>query len=329
MIDLRTPRPALAALLVLLAVGTAFAQPSSHEEVLSHLAPPDRPAYLQQLVARQQAARASAAFDTDVTGPVVTAFKSASTLNLSKVVVPFNIQATITDDLSGVKYCYFYAYGPSGQYMSAYIYAGFPTSSLSGKGGFSSISRLLEPGTWKFKYGYCYDAVDNYAYISESTLDGLGGTTFTLVNDSGYDLAKPKLKGGKIHAQSEKVLLSEHPKGSTDKDPYVGVQVDVKDLGSTVTSGIKQVYAYFCQIAEPSKCLNLYGYLYATGVVNATISATAQVSVARGNEPGDYELKTVYVYDHAGNSEYYTSTLFGGTTDFSTMFPSTLIKLRP
>ena len=47
------------------------------------------------------------------------------------------------------------------------------------------------------------------------------------------------------------------------------------------------------------------------------------------NPARNYELKTVYVYDHAGNSEYYTSTLFGGTTDFSTMFPSTLIKLRP
>ena len=96
-----------------------------------------------------------------------------------------------------------------------------------------------------------------------------------------------------------------------------------------MTSGVKQAYAYFCQIADPDKCIYLYGYLYATGVVKATISATAQVSVARGNEPGDYDLKNVYVYDQAGNYEYYTNTLFGDTTDFSTMFPSTVIKLRP
>ena len=329
MIDSCRFNPSLIALSGVLACGIAVAQPPPNDDVLSHLAPPDRPAYVQRLVARQQAALISAAPATDVTGPVVTAFKSASMLKLSKAAAPFNVQVTVTDDLSGVKYCYFYAYGPSGQSINAYVSPGFPTTSFSGKGGLSSISRLLEPGPWKFTYGYCYDAADNYAYIYEADLDALGNTTFTVVNDSGYDLAKPKLKGGKIHAQSEKVSLSEHPKGTTDKDPYVGVQLDVKDLGSTVTSGVKQAYAYFCKIADPSKCIYLYGYLYATGVVKATISATAQVSVARGNTPGEYELKTVYVYDHAGNAEYYTSTLFSDTTDFSTMFPSTMIKLKP
>ena len=40
-------------------------------------------------------------------------------------------------------------------------------------------------------------------------------------------------------------------------------------------------------------------------------------------------LRHVYLYDRAGNTTYLTSDKFGGSTDFSTMFPTTVITLTP
>ncbi|HRI19193.1 MAG TPA: hypothetical protein PL196_11775, partial [Burkholderiaceae bacterium] len=67
----------------------------------------------------------------------------------------------------------------------------------------------------------------------------------------------------------------------------------------------------------------------ATGLTAPTITIKTQVSATRGNVPGDYALQSVTVLDHAGNFQTYNSTLFGGTTDFSTLFTATVIKLVP
>jgi len=309
------------------ACGAGWAQ--AHEDVLRSLAPQDREAYVKYIVARQQAERRSAAVAaTDTAGPVLTEFKAGTKLDLGKSAAPYKINFKATDNMSGVASLNFYATGPSGQSIYAYGNPGYPATTFSGYGGFgSAIGRMLEPGTWHFSYGYAYDAAGNYSYFSEADLAALGNTTFTVVNNSGHDVAKPTLTGGKV--QSAVVSLSGHPAGSTTKDPYVGVKLDVADTGSTVLAGVQNVYAYFCQLADASKCIYAYGYLYATSVASATISATTQVSAARGHVPGVYELRYVYVYDHAGNYSYYQSNLFSGTTDFSTMFPSTTIKLKP
>jgi len=319
----------LAALPGIVACGFALADPALQEDQASRLAPHDREAYVRQLVARQEAERLQTIQDdvtADVTPPVLTKFSASTTLDVSKAAAPFRIVINASDDISGFQSLSAYATGPSGQTIYAQFNPGYPATSVSGFGGFSNLSRVLEPGMWKFTFAYAYDVAGNYVYVDEDDLAALGNTTFKVVNNSGYDLVKPLLTGGKI--QTPSVSLSSHPPATT-KDPYVGVKLNLTDAGTTTLAGVRYAYAYFCQLADPDKCIYAYGSTNATGLAAVTLSAAVQVSTARGNVPGDYELEVVYVYDYAGNSNYLQSTKFGGTTDFSTMFPTTVIKLKP
>lgn len=300
-----------------------------HARIIERLAPQEQRAYIERLIAQQQA-RAAAGLVTDSTGPTLTAFNSVTTFNLGKGAAPFKVTTKATDDLSGVRYLYFVADGPSGQSLFVYSYGSyyFPSLNSSGSAGFTSINRMAEPGTWKFKYGYGYDLAGNYSYFDEALLDSLGNTTFTVVNNGGYDLVKPLLTAGKIITPA--VSLSAVAPGTTDAPPFVGVKVTATDAGNTALAGVRQVQLYFCKLADPNVCIYPVSYSYATGQAMLTMNAGVQVSAASGNLTGSYELKTAYIYDHAGNYTVLTSTAFGGVTDFSTIFPDgRTIKLKP
>lgn len=298
------------------------------QSVVERLAPQDRQAFVARLIEWQQRQRSMDADATlDVAAPVFTSFNSASTLNLSKAAAPFKFVVKATDDLSGVPSVYAQARGPSGQTIYGYAYGSHPVTNFVASGGFSEVSRLLEPGTWKFVYAYGFDVAGNYFEADETELAALGNTSFTVVNKSGHDLAPPALASGKIMTAS--VSLSAHAPGTSGQSPSVGVKLTATDVGNTALSGVRQAYVYLCQLADPSKCIYLYGYVNATGLATATFSVTAQVSGSQGNVPGDYELKAVYVFDFAGNSTTLLSNKFGGSVDFAALFPTTVIKLKP
>ncbi len=205
--------------------------------------------------------------------------------------------------------------------------SGFPALSVGLNLGVGAFNRMMEPGAWKFNYGYGYDGAGNYTLYDQATLEALGNTTFTVVNNGGYDLVKPLLTGGKIVTPT--VSLSSFLPGTTNRPPYASVKVNLSDAGNTALAGVKSVTLYFCKLAAPNPCF------YPTGSSNATGQATAALNVgtevtAAAVATGTYELKTVYIYDHAGNYSYLNGTLFGGTTDFSTLFPDgTSIRIKP
>ncbi len=320
---------ALSALLVTFLTGGHAAAGDAHEQsqLIERLAPRDRQAYLQRLVARQHAKR-GATLGADATGPVLTAFNASTTLNVSKSSAPFKVFVKATDDLSGVSYLYFDATGPSGQTITAYAAPGYPAKAVSLSGGFQNLNRMLEPGTWKFTYAYGYDAAGNYSAVDEATLDALGNTTFTVGNNTGHDIVKPLLTSGKVMTPA--VSLSALVPGSADSPVYVGVKVTASDAGTTALAGVASVSLYFCKLAEPNVCIYPYGDVFATALSTASLTVGAQVSAANGIVTGTYELKVAYVYDHAGNDTYLHSTNFGGTTDFSALFPGgTTITLVP
>ncbi len=144
-----------AASLPLLAFGGAFAQSAAPVDPLEHIAPHERRAHIEQIIARQRAARVqSIDAAADTTPPVLTGLESAGTLDLSKADAKCKVTVKATDDLSGVRYLYFYAYGPSGQQIVAYGNPGYPAKSVSVLAGFSNGNRFIEPGTWSFNYAY-------------------------------------------------------------------------------------------------------------------------------------------------------------------------------
>jgi hypothetical protein len=298
-----------------------------HAQIIERLAPQDRQAYIERLIEQRQA-EAAADLTADVTGPVLTAFNAPTKLNVSNPAAPFKVATKATDNLSGVTSMIFYAVGPSGQTFYAQANANFPLTAVALSGGVTSLNRMAEPGVWHFNYGYGYDGAGNYAYFSQAALEALGNTSFTVVNNGGYDTVGPALTGGKILTPS--VSLSSFLPGTTDKPRSVGVKVTVTDTGNTALAGPKQVSMYFCKLAQPDVCFYPYGYFYATGQSTATFNAGTQVSASSGNVTGTYELRTVYVADHAGSYTYLYGTAFGGTTDFSALFPGgTSIKLKP
>lgn len=320
-------RRGLTATLCVSALAGASAQTAPpRDHPLEQIAPHERRSQVQELVARQQAARIDA-LSTDNTGPVLTAFNSAATLDVGKAASPFSVVVKATDDLSGVQALYFYATGPSGQIAYVYAAQGYPATSVNLAGGLNNVNRMLEPGVWRFIYGYGTDVAGNYSYFDEAALDALGNTTFTVVNKSGYDLTKPALTSGKLLTTT--VSLASRQPGTADQDRYVGTSLTATDAGNSALAGVRQAYADFCQIADPTRCIHLYGYVYATGKASVSLAVGAQVSAARGNAPGDYELHSVYLYDYAGNYAHLQSQKFGGTTDFSALFPATVIKLKP
>ena len=299
----------------------------AHQKAIERLAPAQRPAYLQHLVAQQQA-RSAQSLGPDVTGPVLTAFNVPTTLNLAKSAAPFKVALKATDDLSGVLRVYFFAEGPSGQTLTLYASSGFPLASFALPAGISSLSRLIEPGTWNVTYGYGYDAAGNVSYFDQPALQALGNTSFAVVNNGGYDKLNPTLVDGKILTPT--VSLSAFAPGTSSEPPYVQVKVNATDPGDTAVAGLKQVVLYFCKVAKPDVCIYPSASTYATAQGTMSFFAGTQVSAANGTVTGTYELAYVNIYDHADNATALVGTKFGGPTNFSTLFPSgTTIKVQP
>jgi hypothetical protein len=318
-------RLGLAAMLGTLAQGAAQAETVLSAEVLNQLSPQDRSAYVSRMISRQQSAPSQGGSDT--TPPALTTFNAGTALNLGKAAAPFRISIKGTDDLSGIKSVNYSATGPSGQVISGATDTAFPSTSYSVLGGFAGVSQFLQPGTWKLTEASAFDWAGNLVNLGETALAALGNTTFTVSNSGGYDLVKPALTSGKLITAS--VSLSAVAKGTASEDPFAGVSVTAPDAGNTAVAGVQSAAAIFCQLADPSKCIYLTGLTTATGVGSVTLKLKSQVSAARGNVAGAHTLQSVTVRDHAGNFVTLTSTLFGGTTDFSTLFPATVITLKP
>ena len=298
------------------------------ERIIERLAPKDRQGYVQRLVARQRA-EAPAGPDIDVTGPVLTGFNASATLNLDKPAPTFKVAVKATDDLSGVTSLTFYAFGPrglSGQQVAVMTAPGYPMKGLSAAAGIANPNRMLEPGSWKFAWGYGYDAAGNYAYFDEAALEALGNTTFTVVNSGGHDSVAPTLVSGDLLTPS--LSLSAVVPGTTVKLPYAKIKVGAADTGNSTLAGVRQVIATFCKVDAPALCLNAGSATYVTGRAKATLYVGTELTA--GTATGSYELMKVLVYDHADNVSDYVGTAFGGTTDFSLFFPGgATIKVKP
>lgn len=314
----------LGALVAALPATTALAQ--DHERVLKSLAPHERQVYLQRLAARQ---RTEAGSSLDVNGPVLTGFNAQTTLDLDKPATPFKVIIKATDDLSGVTSATFYAFGPrggEGQQVSVVGAVGYPLKSLSVAGGIGNLNRMLEPGRWKFAWGYGYDAAGNYSYFDEAMLDALGNTVFTIVNSDGHDIAAPTLVSGDIMTAT--VSLSSVVPGTTTRLPYVKIKVNAADTGNSALAGVRQVVATFCKLGAPTACVNAAGATFARGQAKASLYVGTELTA--GAATGTYELKDLLVYDHADNLSDYHATAFGGTTDFGFYFPGgTSITIKP
>lgn len=265
----------------------------------------------------------------DTLDPVLTEVVVAPTYNVARTTPPFSILLKGSDDLSGIRTLLLTALGPSGQRVPSLVELDYPATVLNrriGLGWGLYNGRLLEPGTWVLESARVVDLAGNPAKYNQAALAALGSTPFTVVNGGVYDAVAPTLTSGKILTPS--ISLSGPAVGTSDQAPFAGVKLTVVDTGSTTVAGVASAAVAFC-LADESRCLDLLALPNATNSSTVTLTAGQQVSGALGQVPGDYLLYEVVLIDQAGNMRELLSTQFGGTTDFSLLFPSTRIRLLP
>lgn len=305
----------------------AVARPAAVQD-LKRLPPQARAAAVQALVAKQQAARkAGAVAGLDSTAPTVTAFNVGRRLDPSKTWNQVLVDITIKDALSGLSWAYADFVGPSGQWITLYMPYGYGQT-VEEIHAALHMSPAYEPGTWKAYDLYGYDVAGNYFYKDQNALRALGNIQFK-VSSTVYDVTPPTLVSGTVSATS--ISLSTPWPGTESSGPFVTAKLAVTDAGNTGVSGPAYSYAQYCT-QDLVNCFGLGNdyYYYATtpyGVTSAT--QTLGTQLYDGFPTGEYHLYYVQLGDNAGNWISYTSSEFGGETDFSTLFNSTVITLTP
>jgi hypothetical protein len=286
--------------------------------------PPQAKAWLAAHAKATSSLQAIAA--TDTLPPALTVFNAAASVDVgvpgSAMVASFKA----TDDLSGVRQVYAWAYGPSGQYIDVSTSLAIPATKPSGKMHSNGVNGFLEPGVYTFQGGYVYDAAGNYQYVDGATLATLGKVTFTVKNKKGFDVSKPSIQSGKV--VTPRISLSaRHP--GTDQPTFVQVTVSATDAGNTALSGVDYAVATFC-LLDQSSCFSVFSNSGETVPMafNASLKLGGQIT-DMATPLGEYHLQSMTVSDYAGNYLYLYGTEFGGATDFGTYFPSTTITLVP
>lgn len=287
---------------------------------LQKLPPEAQQAYVLQRVAQQKARAAASAVTGDTTGPVLTLFDLKANAAAGG---QLTAKVAATDDQSGVRGLYLYAYG-NGNALSLYHYWTLPQGAAQGTAA-GDINRFIAPGTYTATWGYLYDEAGNYTYLNASDFAATGNAVVQVSNTKAIDTVAPTLGSGKV--LTTKVSLAGVQPG-TDHPVFAGAELSVNDSGETGVAGLREAQMQFC-LLDGSQCFWLFGNTPAIGV--------SKIKLAVGGQPvyyttvaGKYYLKTVIVTDWGQHSTGYVSTRFGGTADFSTLFPAgDAITLRP
>lgn len=314
----RTSLPALLGALTLAAALPAqAARPVLTIAELQTLPPEAQRAYVQERVALQ---RSQAALTGDTTGPQLTGFSLKANAAAGSQLTA-KVQAT--DDLSGVRGMYFYAFGPDNA-ISMNLYWQLPATANQGI-AVGEINRFAEPGSYSAVWGYLYDAAGNYTYLNASDFSALGNATVQVSNGKAIDSQPPTLGTGKL--LTTRLSLADRLPG-TDQPAYAGAELSGTDSGQSGTSGVREMNLEFC-LLDNSRCFWFYGNTGAQGLDKLKLNVGGQPAMAT-SVPGRYYVKQAILTDWSMHSSLYTSTRFGGTTDFATVFSNgDSIVLRP
>lgn len=256
----------------------------------------------------------------DTTGPVISRLDLPATLDAGRAGAQIVYSYTAADNLSGVRWLGIVLTGPQGQELTSYTEVGLPRTQVTGRAAlFPGI--WIKSGDWRVTEVRGQDQANNHFQVP-ADLNALGNVVVRVSGGRPEDTLAPTLVSGKV--TTPRVSLSTPPKGVEFGGPLVGLSLVTADTGA---AGMNHAYVELC--ASSGSCI----YLNATtnGVLGVRQITLQPFTVADGvvDMPGVYELASVSLSDYAGNTRTYTSVLFGGDTDFSTLFPTTTIELVP
>jgi len=107
----------------------------------------------------------------------------------------------------------------------------------------------------------------------------------------------------------------------------VRVDLDAQDLG---VAGLREASVQLCIVGDR----DCYYNMYLRGEASGERGSGAATLVIANQLPwrqlaGTYEIREVSLLDQAGNQTFLTSRAYGGNTDFTTLFPTTTLKVKP
>jgi len=247
---------------------------------------------------------------------VLTAFNAGTVVNAAQAAAQLAVNLTITDDLSGLAYVFVDALGPSGQFVSAFADADYPTTRFVGRLGMD-FPPFAEPGSWTIVYVYGADAAGNFFGYESDALANLGNNSFTLNNPRGGDTTPPELISGEI--LTPELSLSTPPPGTeAGTPPFAGAAVRVTDTGTggSPVAGVHEVALGFC--GADTGCIYLSAETDRYGRTSVRLEPGLQLSEVAANQ---YVLASAYVSDWAGN---YVEL---DAAQLSAIFPTTVINV--
>jgi hypothetical protein len=268
---------------------------------------------------------AAAAAGLDHKGPNLVGFNAGTEVDAGSATGRLHIDWSVTDNQSGFMFGWMWLRSPSGQVKGYSFGESIPSRKESGTGGVS-FGPWSEPGTWTVTGMSIEDANGNQTNVDTAALAALGNTQFTVINAAGADLALPTLRSGKIATPI--VSLSQTVPGTAGVSLPAIVNLRLQDTGSPGVSGVAAAWATFCR-TDVQSCFTLFGKGDELGAAQRSLRLS-EVPARLVLSPAVYTLSSVQVSDFAGNFSVYTSTAFGGTTDFAALFGgSTTITLAP
>src|ERR1035438_2361435 len=241
---------------------------------------------------------------SDTTPPQLTAFSfTPNAVDVSASAQSVTVNATITDDLSGVSYAYVYFVGPYNQQVYGYFYR---TSGTTLNGTYQAtvtVPRFVAAGVWK-AYVQLSDSAGNYSNLQASNLVTLGFPTDLAVTDSTEDTLPP-------------TLLSANFSPSTIDVSSASANVTVTLQVSDNLSGANVAYPCFAVAIAPPTTTGSTAIKYISGQAFHLVAGTvnngtwqAVTTIPRYSPAGAWQIQYINLYDVVGNYIYlYTTQL--------------------
>lgn len=256
-----------------------------------------------------------AATASDATPPVVTSFSLPSAITLAQLgqYMPFTVKAR--DGGVGLNQVSALLTSPSGNQQIELWVSSYGETRMDRRTG-TYLAPNMEPGIWQIQRVSSCDLATNCNEWTGTALASIKGRHQVEIRSAYYDITPPNLASG--------VLGLTWVDGTRG---LVAATVTAQDTGNPRAAGVWSAQIELCR-DEPQGgyCLSMNGSTGLPDLATAEVRAGTWVDIGY-TPPGVYHLKSVVLSDFNGVTHRYTSTLFGGETDFTSLFNTTTVSL--
>lgn len=235
--------------------------------------------------------------DEDITSPIITNIEIApAAIDASTGDASITLTTSITDDLAGFNYAYFYFYSASNnQYRTAYVSNRISGDSFDGTYQETvTFPQYSEAGDWRIKYVYLYDKASNEWYHSEQDLIDMGlAISFAMIADP-QDIQAPVPADFDFSPEVVNTILS--PASTT-------FSMNLTDNLSGFSSGR-------IQATSPSGGQNHYMWFSSYNRISGDeLNGEYQITkeFPRYSEFGEWKINSLYLWDRTTNRTYYST----------------------